>query len=1067
MAAVSWCQPLTPASHHTVTDHEPFNVPNVQRGDVVALKRYQPRDGSMAATRDCLRNIQRELDIVLDPALCGHRNICRLLYIVWEPKSLIPTLSFPTAVYGTLEDFLCGARHGSVQAAQRTLLSADIACGLLALHERGFVHRDIKMANILVDECPVNAIRAVLTDFSGSIRQPRESAAAERGHFTLGWAAPEETAEGRIEDYRRCDVYSFGLVIVTLWMAEYTQPDLSFPGVLASYTKKCIEDVRRLPDEDEKSPLQLAKRMFEPKSLPARLIQMALRRNPEERAQMQHIVWTLGITEASFSNNKSRTGNEPAAALCVETTQEPLALLSNLPTLSGLRRKTQLTIVDKMVQVSEELAGANLKSERIPELSLELDLPRDRLQFWDSIKPAHDSLLSQPFGRDQNAVLATLALDIALCIFYKIRTATVEEALQWVKYSAALGNDWAMAMVTPIALSVDGNAETSPFRPYLVLSSLKGFRVSQRYLQNLFPDDYEALQMMKLDASSAPASACSEARFRSTIGSQNNKSTHLDDEIGRFTKIYGQSPLIDPSTPFETDLPWSNIYMAPPVPQPCHKISEGSSSPDESTWQFGQDIDRFEGDIKCAIDEQGKVSAGDFTITNSLRLYSLVFIYTTHSMALPYRVTHGKVFSSRRIEHLQCLLKAGADPLFYMTSGISPLFAGLLSNDIAIIETLTTTVGIARVALAREIEGMSQVLGVPVGQVCVRAGLAQTLDWLLTQDLFQLADRTSRDGRSLLNIAAGLGDPAIIKVLLKHGASLSQGHDTPWFLPFTRALVDGNSFDTAALLLPTSSEDRKKLFQTPNGNGFTCFGTVLSTALQSMNVITLETIKALGAIGAIELVVSPGTGITVFDVFFSDRFTGRLRRDFSSLEHGIFELLLGMFRAHINDQLSLAPLSGGVRLLHLAVRRANYGAVELLLRFPELDVNARAGPQHDTTAFDLAAYRKNSNLPEYVYKAGDREIAMFHKAMTGTITLLKAHGAKPGDVSDFTMKMLSLRESLDRKMVMAHRIPTTPGEDFERTIENICSFLDQTVIENTEVLDTYRGNWPKKWEGRS
>ncbi|KAL2784289.1 hypothetical protein BJX66DRAFT_344161 [Aspergillus keveii] len=362
---------------------------------------------------------------------------------------------------------------------------------------------------------------------------------------------------------------------------------------------------------------------------------------------------------------------------------------------------------------------------------------------------------------------------------------------------------------------------------------------------------------------------------------------------------------------------------------------------------------------------------------------------------------------------------------------------------------------------------MSQVLGAPGGQVCVQAGLAYTLDWLLTQDLVQLANQTSRDGRSLLNVAAGLGDPAIITVLLKHGASLSQGHDTPWFLPFTRALVDGDSFNTAELLLPTSSEARKKLFQTPNGNGFTYFGTVLSAALQSMNIITLETIKALGAIGAIELVVAPKTGITVFDVFFGDKFTRRLRRDFSSLEHGIFELLLGMFRTHINDPLSLAPLSGGVRLLHVAVWKAKYGAVEVLLRYTELDVNGRTGPKHDTTAFDLAAYRKNSNLPEYVYKAGHREVAMFHKAMSGIITLLKAHGAKSGEVSDFTMNMLSLRESLDRKIVMAHRIPTTLGVNFERTMENVCSFLDQTVIENTEVLDTYHGNWPKKWEGRS
>jgi serine/threonine protein kinase len=212
---------------HVVKGHEALSVPNVQRGDIVALKQPpQPRDPSSAALKNCLTGIQREIDLALHPSLRCHRNICRLLYIGWEAKFLIPILAFPTATYGTLEDFLCGSSkgRGTVEAAVRAVLTSDIACGLLALHDHGFVHRDLKTTNILVDGCPVNKVPAVLTNFSGSIRQSRGSSTADdgHGHITPKWAAPEELAGEPIDQYSRCDVYSFGLVIVTLWMAGYT-----------------------------------------------------------------------------------------------------------------------------------------------------------------------------------------------------------------------------------------------------------------------------------------------------------------------------------------------------------------------------------------------------------------------------------------------------------------------------------------------------------------------------------------------------------------------------------------------------------------------------------------------------------------------------------------------------------------------------------------------------------------------------------------------------------------------------------------------------------------------------
>jgi serine/threonine protein kinase len=92
-----------------------------------------------------------------------------------------------------------------MEATVRAVLTSDIACGLLALHDHGFVHRDLKTTNILVDECPVNKVPAVLTNFSGSIRQSRGSSTADdgHGHITPKWAAPEELAGEPIDQYSR------------------------------------------------------------------------------------------------------------------------------------------------------------------------------------------------------------------------------------------------------------------------------------------------------------------------------------------------------------------------------------------------------------------------------------------------------------------------------------------------------------------------------------------------------------------------------------------------------------------------------------------------------------------------------------------------------------------------------------------------------------------------------------------------------------------------------------------------------------------------------------------------
>nr|XP_043616178.1 serine/threonine-protein kinase STY46-like [Erigeron canadensis] len=149
-------------------------------------------------------NVQREFaQEVYIMRKVRHKNVVQFIGACTKPPNLCIVTEFMAG--GSLYDFLHNQR-GQFDVPTILKIGIHVSKGMNYLHENNIIHRDLKSANLLIDE---NGIIKV-SDF-GVARVQSKSGVMTAETGTYRWMAPE-VIEHRPYDHK-ADVFSFGIVL--------------------------------------------------------------------------------------------------------------------------------------------------------------------------------------------------------------------------------------------------------------------------------------------------------------------------------------------------------------------------------------------------------------------------------------------------------------------------------------------------------------------------------------------------------------------------------------------------------------------------------------------------------------------------------------------------------------------------------------------------------------------------------------------------------------------------------------------------------------------------------------
>ncbi|KAF5442549.1 hypothetical protein F2P56_035194 [Juglans regia] len=247
---------------------------------VVAIKKSKICDQSQ---------IKQFINEVIVLTQINHRNVVKLLGCCLETE--VPLLVYEFITNGTLFDYIHNkSLSSSFSWEMRLKIASEIAGALAYLHSATsmpIIHRDVKTANILLDE----NYSAKVSDFGASRLVPLDQThIATLVQGTFGYLDPEYFHTSQLTE--KSDVYGFGVVVAELLTGKKA---LSFDRPesdrnLAMYFSSMIKEDRIIEIIDDHI---VSEGSIEEVKEVANLAKRCLRLKGEERPTMKEIAMEL------------------------------------------------------------------------------------------------------------------------------------------------------------------------------------------------------------------------------------------------------------------------------------------------------------------------------------------------------------------------------------------------------------------------------------------------------------------------------------------------------------------------------------------------------------------------------------------------------------------------------------------------------------------------------------------------------------------------------------------------------------------------------------------------------
>uniref|UniRef100_A0A0G4IBB3 Protein kinase domain-containing protein n=1 Tax=Chromera velia CCMP2878 TaxID=1169474 RepID=A0A0G4IBB3_9ALVE len=220
-----------------------FRATKAGTGGEVAVKEMivNPRGKE---ENDHVRAFQKELTVFLERNI-RHPNIVRYLGHNRQNERLYIYLEYING--GSLKDIL--QNDGAWAESLAARYTREVLLGLEYLHLKGIAHRDLKGANILIDE----EMKVKIADFGcAKFNDTGESLFASTQAGTVYWTAPEILEQEEHEKYNpmKADVWSVGCLVAEMvtgvppWTYGREKP---FPWAVAAAKHICKADPSHPP----------------------------------------------------------------------------------------------------------------------------------------------------------------------------------------------------------------------------------------------------------------------------------------------------------------------------------------------------------------------------------------------------------------------------------------------------------------------------------------------------------------------------------------------------------------------------------------------------------------------------------------------------------------------------------------------------------------------------------------------------------------------------------------------------------------------------------------------------